>query len=142
MNKFILNPKFFTIKEFVPKDIYAKFGENSYILLDDRILQTAEQLRIITGKAVICNNWHNGGRFEYRGFRSPNYPCAEYSQHKFGRAIDIDVIGMTAEEVRQYILKNQDKFPFITRLEDKVSWVHIDCANTCQNGILLFGEKK
>jgi len=141
MPNFVLNPKYFTIKEFVPKAIYEKFGENSYILMDDRILQSTEQLRILTGKPVICNNWHNGGKLEYRGFRPANYKCAEFSQHKFGRADDLTVVGMEAEEVRQFILKNQDKFPYIRAMEDKVPWVHIDCRHTLQNGIFLFGAE-
>jgi hypothetical protein len=141
MPNFILNPKYFTIKEFVPKDAHAQFGENSYILMDDRILQSTEQLRILLNKPIICNNWFNGGTLQNRGFRKADYKCAEFSQHKFGRAVDLTIVGMEAEEVRQFILKNQDKFPFIRAMEDKVSWVHIDCRYTLQNGIFLFGAE-
>lgn len=44
-----------------------------------------------------------------------------------GKAIDFHVNGMEAEEVRQLIKDNIDKFEYPIRLEEAVSWIHIDC---------------
>lgn len=140
MYQFIPSSKFFKITEFVPQEIYNKFLDSSWMLLDARILYSIEQLRINLNKPIIVNNWKSGGEFRYRGFRPIEYKCSQFSQHKFGRALDFDVVGMTAEEVRLYILKNQSKYKYITRIEDKVNWVHIDCANGAWNGIYLFSE--
>ena len=46
--------------------------------------------------------------------------------------------GYEAEEVRTFILKNIEKFPHITRLEKKVSWVHLDLMYTGKPDIVLF----
>lgn len=43
-----------------------------------------------------------------------------------GEAFDITVQGMSAEEARQLIIKNKDNLPYPIRLEDGVSWLHID----------------
>jgi hypothetical protein len=54
------------------------------------------------------------------------------SQHSFGRAADLIFKDVTAEQVRQSMLKNRVKWnsivPSIT-LEKDVSWVHVDVRN-------------
>ena len=47
--------------------------------------------------------------------------------------MDLNVKGMTAQEVYEEILKNKSKFPLISRIENiknTPTWVHIDVANT------------
>ena len=48
------------------------------------------------------------------------------SAHCTGEAYDITVQGMSAEEARQLIIKNKDNLPYPIRLEDGVSWLHVD----------------
>ena len=50
-----------------------------------------------------------------------------------GKAIDFDVKGMTADEVREWLIENEDLLPYKIRLEHKINktgktitWVHMD----------------
>jgi len=133
-------PKNFDLQELVPKAIWEERGEKSLWLLDQNMLKMIDGIREFFGKPVMINNWHTGGEFQYRGYRPPD--CkegAKYSQHKFGRAADMDIKDYTAAEARGEIIKNQ-KSPFlswITVLEDDVTWVHADCRNIKTNEIIL-----
>ena len=125
--------KNFSIKEFVPKTTYDVFGEKSVWFMDNRLLLTMQFLREVYGKPITVNNWsfaRPGQKvFQFRGLRPPTCTIgATYSQHRYGRACDFDVHGMTAQEVREDILKNQDKegYQFIQAIEMDVTWVHID----------------
>ena len=122
-------PKNFILEEFVPKEIFVSRGSMAWSLLDERIIITAETIREYFKKKVIINNWKWNGPFSQRGLRTDKSmnDKAPYSQHIFGRAIDFDVDGIHAEEVRQSVLQNKDKFPYITGMELDVNWVHIDC---------------
>jgi len=121
-------PKFFCLEEFVSQDIFKNYYNIAWSLLDDRILYTIDKLRIFFNKKIIINNWKWGGSFQNRGLRMFDSSVgAKYSQHKFGRAIDFDVDGLNANEVREYILKRTDIFEYITAMEININWVHIDC---------------
>ena len=62
-----------------------------------------------------------------------------YSQHERGIAIDYDVYGVPAEEVRREIkIKGKGLFPLLTRVEDKVSWNHNDLSHRCDDKIYFF----
>lgn len=50
--------------------------------------------------------------------------------HFTGQGDDYHVQGMIAEEVRQFLIKNQAKVPHPFRLEKGVSWVHMDSRDT------------
>lgn len=138
MNLNIYIPKFFKVWEFVPKDVFYKYGEQSITFIDPRIIISADQLREVFGPATI-NNYNSGGTDQYRGLRTSKCPeYSEFSQHSFGRALDITFSGAKSEECRKYIKANMEKFPYITRIEDGVSWLHIDCAWTGKNGVVFF----
>jgi hypothetical protein len=60
----------------------------------------------------------------------------EYSQHAAGAALDFDVRGMGALEVRLDILAHQadEGIEYITAIEmtkggQPITWVHADCRN-------------
>ena len=46
-----------------------------------------------------------------------------------GDAVDFDVHGMTAAEVRRWIADNKEKLPYPIRLENNTNWVHLDVRN-------------
>jgi hypothetical protein len=135
-------PKHIETVELVDKKTYQTYKEQCLeLFFDSRILCQLDSIREYFGKPIIINNWSWKGNFQFRGFRP--FDCtvgSKYSQHKFGRAVDFDIEGFSAEEIRNQIIKNQHKedFKYISRMEDNVSWVHIDCANTNKNGIYLF----
>jgi hypothetical protein len=48
------------------------------------------------------------------------------SSHLLGKAGDFTIKGMTAEEARQKIRQNAHILPHPIRMEEGVSWLHID----------------
>lgn len=125
-------PQFFKLEEFIDPDTFAAFGIRAWQFLDPRIPAIMDRIRARYGKPVTINNWKDGGAFRYRGFRPP--ACTEgapLSQHRFGRAVDFDVQGITAEEVRQDIRVSAQHMDFnpITAVELGTNWVHIDVRN-------------
>lgn len=127
----MFKPDNFAIWELVDKQTYEARGERAWALLDTNALIVLNALREKFGPAVV-NNWKSGGPWQWRGLRYPE--CKEYSrysQHNFGRAFDVSFKSATAQEVREYILKEwtwNDHKIHIT-LEDDVSWVHFDTRN-------------
>lgn len=121
-------PEFFCVQEYVPPEIYKKLGDKAILLIDRRVLKTDDELRRFFGKPITINNWHRGGNRKYSGFRPAGCKVgARYSQHKYGRASDKLVSGMTAQEVRDAVIKNIGLFPHISVIENSVEWLHTDC---------------
>lgn len=132
--------KHFIIKELVPPEVWEAEGERALAHFDERILVSIEQIRSHFNVPVTINNWHLGGQFKYRGYRPQSCNVgAKRSLHRSGGALDFDVRDFTADQVRREIIKRQDKFHYVKRLEDKVNWVHIDIKDTGRKEILLFG---
>lgn len=122
----------FKIQELVDPATYEAMGENAWSLFDPYLLSTMDRIRQRYNVPVTINNWHRGGPFKDRGFRSSDSKTgAKLSAHRRGQAFDFDVDGKTADEVRKDILDNKEHidFMFINRIEIGVSWVHIDLAN-------------
>lgn len=120
--------------ELLPKSIYNDLKLNNklyytWILLDDRVLKTLDTLREVFGPTYM-NNWYWGGNNQYKGLRPFDSEIgAKYSQHLFGRAADPTFKNVTVEFVRNYVFKNQDKFPYITAIEMNIPWFHFDVRN-------------
>lgn len=135
----IYKPKFFETREFIPKQVYDVRGEKSIQLMDDRTLITADDLRSRYGKAVINTwfFWHKDSPTwigflprNWSGLRVKGCPYGSaFSQHRFGRALDMLFEDVTAEEIRQDIIDGSDLFPHITSLELETSWLHFDTRN-------------
>lgn len=92
---------------------------------------TIDALREKYGSITI-NDWSYGGTNESRGLRTPESKYySPYSQHSFGRAMDLIFKYTTAEQVRQDILANPNDpaFIYITSFEEGTSWLHIDVRN-------------
>lgn len=128
-------PKHFKAQELVPKHIFELRGEKSLELIDERVIITLDTLRELLGKPITVNNWLWGGNRNWSGLRTAGFYSSieafekSLSQHKYGRAVDFLVKGMSADEVREFIYKNKEKFPYITFIETEISWVHIDVRN-------------
>lgn len=61
------------------------------------------------------------------------------SPHFRGQGDDYDIQGMVAEETRQWLIKNSINLPYNIRLENNVSWVHMDCLDTGKKVSLFNG---
>lgn len=123
----------FVVEEFVPKELYELMGDHSICCMNQDLITFIVNLRKTLGKPITINTWKWGGSFNSRGIRLPG---SEYysatSQHSEGNALDFDVSGMFADEVRNWIIANRD-LPWvkpITFLEDGVNWVHVDVGLT------------
>jgi hypothetical protein len=143
----IYKPEHFKVFEVVDPITYSAYGDKSLWFMDSRILWTADALRDYFGKPCIINNYMTAKQGEYvykdSGLRYQVNPGAERSQHLYGRATDIKIQGVSANDARQEILskqKTEAAFRFITAVELDVSWLHVDCRNTNQPDILTFSK--
>lgn len=123
--------KYFGIHELVGKRTHKRFGERAWRFLDYRLLYALLIIREGLNASITVNS----GKRQQRGLRTivqqmiKNYFYKDklyLSAHLLGKAIDFDVKGMSAWQVRMWILSHEDLFPFKIRLEDKVTWVHLD----------------
>ena len=135
-------PKWFHVQELVPPDLYEQRGEAALVVMDYRMLKTADQIREFFMKPVTINNWAFGGERIYSGWRP--FECqigAKLSQHRFGRAIDFVVEGIAPEIVRSEIMGAATHFTYITTIEAGTpTWTHVDCRAIASNGIELVGQ--
>lgn len=134
-----MKSKYFKIQELVSEQVYKKYGEKSWLFIDEKLIKVLDLIREHFEKPIIVNNWLWGGNLHQRGLRANkdemvvNKKDYYISQHCLGKAVDFNVKGMTAQEVYEEILKSKDKFYLISRIENiknTPTWVHIDVANT------------
>lgn len=133
----------FVIQEFVPKAIFDTWGDRSRWFVDPRVFVVAQAMRMHFGRSMTINNWHTGGSLSNRGFRAPGSTVGgQLSQHRFGRAFDFNIPGMTAKEVYDEIRRHERKFMDLglTTLEDVAftpTWVHCDVRTTGLTSLLI-----
>jgi len=132
--------EYFVVQEFVSSKVYKKHGDRAWKFICPRLLETMLFIRKELGRPVKINTWHIGGRFSQRGLRSNlgSIFLSKFrkgrmylSAHVMGRAVDFDVQGMTAPEVRQWLKGKYKELPYKIRLENEmngkqISWVHLD----------------
>ena len=138
---------YFKIEEIACPHVYKKLGQAAWSIFDSRLLITIETLRQRINKPIFINNWQNGGEFSQRGFRCLQCDLVKkaiadnnlyISPHMTGQAVDFDVEGLEAEEVRLWIYKNKNIWPYPIRLESGVSWVHLDTRENEADKVYIF----
>jgi hypothetical protein len=144
----LYKPKYFEWDELLPKHIYSDNSVVFHEIFNIETLMTLDELRVIFDAPITVNNYKWGGKFQYRGYRDnifyDKYPNSNiYSQHRRGNAFDLDIKGLSAEEVRNKIIgfKKKGFLKHLTGLELDVSWVHFDCRSTNKldkDGLFLF----
>ncbi len=141
---FDYEPRFFTPEELVPKVQFAMLKERSLILLDARILWTADKLRERYGK-IIINDWSFDGELQYSGWRPGDCKTgATFSQHKYGRALDLKFPEANIEDVIHDMRHRGDRpiYQHIGAVEVGLPWLHIDCRNRAGEILFFEPEKK
>ena len=147
MNKDVLISnleQYFKLQELVDEPTFLKYGKRCWSFLDAKLLYALWVIREDIGKPITINNWMWGGNFSQRGLRHNQSPMVKskkgiyLSAHCLGKALDFDVKGMKAEEVRDWIVKNNHYFDFKIRLENKlngkqINWVHLDTVDDPNN---------
>ena len=131
---------FFKLHELVDKPTWEKLGENSIWMLNQKAVDGLIALRIALDKPITVNNYFWGGNLSNRGYRSIYSTVGgKFSQHRVGNAFDINVKGMTPDQVYDYILDNYKAFG-ITTIEHKSfthTWTHIDFRKTNEKTIKI-----
>jgi hypothetical protein len=118
----------FEIEELVPPELMSMPEEYLWQLFNEDLLISIDRLRSALGRPITINNWKSGGKFKWRGYRTNSCKIgAKGSMHRIGCALDMDIKGMSAEEVRTYLKTHQNMYPEITRIERNTNWLHIDC---------------
>jgi hypothetical protein len=140
-------PIYFDLKELVCKDVFDHYGEIAWQFFDEKLLRTIDIIRVKTGRAIYINNWDSGGVISESGLRclkcSQNQAAIKSSEmymsaHTRGCAADFTILGMLAEESRQWIIKNQILLPYPIRLEAGVNWVHLDTVYIGKGKVVMF----
>jgi hypothetical protein len=137
---------YFSLDELVCPDVFHAYGETAWTFFDSRLLITLELIRQRLNKPIWVNNWHEGGKLGQRGFRCnlcslvKNANGIYVSAHMTGQAIDFDVEGCVASEIREYIIKNKNIWPYPLRLEKDTSWVHLDTRGNDLQRVTLFNS--
>lgn len=135
---------YFSIEDLVCPDTFRKHGQGSWMFLSTGYLHALLIIRRDILKApMICNNYRQArGTFTQRGLRCNLCPLVKdktaagvlyLSAHTTGQAGDFNVVGMTAVQARHLIMDNIALLPFPIRLEDGVTWLHIDTYDTGNN---------
>lgn len=128
--------KYFQLEEFVYPELFQQRGWSAIKSVDSRIISSATQIREYTGFCLIINDWAwNPKGFELRGVRPFETKIgAEFSNHKYGRAIDFDLYEkgkrIESDEVREIVkqMKAAGKLFSITGMELGVNWCHIETS--------------
>ena len=132
--------KYFIIQELVCSHTYNRFADRSWQFLDTELLHTLLVIRQNIGLPIYVNNWDSRGQFSQRGLRCNICQLVKdkttknqiyLTAHSNGAGIDFDVKGRTAHEVRTWIKQNQSLLPYPIRLEEGVTWVHLDIYDPC-----------
>ena len=136
-----MTSKHFKIHELVPKSIYTKYGEGAWKFISRDIIIAIDNLKEHFNKGTMTiNNYYWNGDRNWSGLRTPDSPYYNpTSAHSMGKAVDIIFSSYDINEVREYIRNNHKILvPTITRMEDNVSWLHIDCFNTNTDELVIF----
>lgn len=132
----------FSVRELVTRELYDLLGDAAVLQFDPVILEFLAVARERIGAPVHVNTWPFGGALDGRGYRDNSETTGSSgSAHRKGMALDFTVQGWKAADVREWILQEQDTLPNITRMEDGVSWVHVDTVPTIDpSSVYLFKQ--
>ena len=120
---------YFQVSELVCGHTFSRWGERAWQFLDTDYLAA---LLIIRRDILQLPMTCNSSSATERGLRcnmcelvkekKKNY----LSSHILGKAGDFTVKGLTAKQARERIIQNSHLLPCNIRLEDGVTWLHID----------------
>lgn len=135
--------KNFDLRELVSPEAYDKLGHAAHWLLDPRLIAVVQAIRDLAGKPITVNDWHTGGQHKQSGYRMPDCTTgAALSQHRFGRAADLKIAGMTPGEALQLVTQNWPALSALglSTVEDvslTPTWLHVDVRLTGHPSLLI-----
>lgn len=140
--------KHFKPYELVDQDTYEQYGDQCMEFFNPILLISIDGMweffNSLEPCSIIVNNWYWGGELQWRGLRTIEKAKAlgaSKSEHRYEpnvhlvNAIDCHITKLKtrkripAIEARQIMQDNKNHFLLmnITRMEDIVTWLHIDC---------------
>ena len=131
----------FKIEELVPPKLIDLIHKDLlWKLVDDDIIIAIDKIKEVFPKgSMSINTYLWSGNRTQSGVRTKNSKYySETSQHPLGKAIDCVFGNYSTDEVREYILANQDEFPTIGGVELGTSWLHIDVRPRRNGKIITF----
>ena len=126
-----MKAKYFTLFELVCPHVLAKYGERAWMFLDSKLIINLDTIRERINRPIFVNT----GNLTQRGLRCPQcqivhdkFEAGEIymSAHTMGKAVDFNVRDIEADVMRLWLAKNGHLLPYPIRLENDVSWVHMD----------------
>ena len=136
-----MKSKYFKIEELVPLKLIDLIHKDLlWKLIDDDIIIAIDKIKEVFPKgSMSINTYLWSGNRTQSGVRTKNSKYySETSQHPLGKAIDCVFGNYSTDEVREYILANQDEFPTIGGVELGTSWLHIDVRPRRNGKIITF----
>ena len=137
--------RYFDINEVVCPHVFEEFGDVAWRFFDPRLLEVMVWLRTTLVRKIYVNSYDRG--LTQRGLRcnlcrlvriNTDKEVVYMSAHVLGAALDFDVEGMKAWEVRDWIYDRALELPHPIRFEMKVDWVHLDVATEGPDKIVWF----
>ena len=134
----MIKTKNFRLEELVCDHVFKKYGQTAWQFLDPRLIQTLNYIRDKINKPMEINNYYWGGGDSQSGLRCnlchlvyirTKKDMVYMSAHCEGQAIDFSTENLTADEVREWLIKHQEELPYPIRLEHgdyADHWVHLD----------------
>lgn len=130
----------FTVQELVTPDIIAALGEKRAAnLISTYMIKELERMRNRFGPIIVNNGHYINSGLRASTFYTKKHKCGmfktidiirqSYSTHQWGNTADLKFVNATPEEVYNYILLNQQQFPFIVRMENAhktKTWLHVE----------------
>lgn len=133
--------KYFSIKELVCDHVYEKYGERAWMFLDTMALRLLLILRRdILKVPLVCNT----KILKQRGLRCNLCEIVKektspyLSAHVTGKGFDLSSPALSAEEMRLKIAENVDLLPCKVRIEQDVTWLHIDTYDEMQTAKIKY----
>lgn len=129
----------YQLRHFVPEEFLPP-GVTDLFLMDEHLLETADDIRDLVGPMSI-NDYHMGGSRQWCGLRTPDCDVgAPHSQHRLGKAADGHPARMTADAARDLIRAAvaRGELPYLGGLEVGVSWVHFDVRPRVDGKVVEF----
>jgi hypothetical protein len=133
----------FTVKELVDPETVKAMGEKRAANTVHQVLvDTLEDLKTaLDGASITINSYEWGGNYRYSGVRPHTYKeGATFSSHRYGNTADCKFKTLTPVWVQRFIMKHQDDFPNIVRMEDAAitkTWLHIETSSRKREGDII-----
>lgn len=130
--------KNFLPQEFVPQELWQRYGEGAIRYMDPRILEVIQVIRNYVASPMTINNWHSHGPRNHSGLRLPDSPYWSVgSAHSYGMAVDA-VGRWDVAQLRKDIFEGKLLLPHPVRLERGVGWLHVDVMNCTTEPVVGF----